>query len=856
MALLGNLKGSAQVFQDTEFYNGVATQSLRFEDGSSHKLTRTFSSDVDNDKKMTISVWVKRGNLNTGSTQVILANYTAVRFLGELCFDNDTDGIRFDPGGDGDGSSNAYRVITSAQFRDVGSWYHIVLAYDSTQSTDTNRVKIYVNGEQQTVVADGSGQSFPPQNYAHEYSYNGANNTIGEFGASFNSGYLDGYLSEFNFIDGLTLDPTYFGETKNGVWIAKKYTGSYGTNGYRLEFKNTSVGTGSSSTIGADTSGNDNHWTSSGIAAHDCNMPDSPENNFCTLNSVGRRYGQSYTATFSEGNLKAVQGGNATHIWGTMAINQIASQGGVYFEVRLDSTDGNRSYGGLIGDNGINNKSSSSNGATYHYPIKALIDLMSSVAGHFTTATDGGSTVNLSSNTGFSNGDIAGFAILSDGKFFCHRNGTYLTNADGNTGNPSTGANPIATIDLTEGDWIPYVGYNSSYSVNFGQDSTFAGQESSGGNSDANGIGDFKYAVPTNCLALCTSNMAEPTIGPNSATQADDHFNTVLWTGTYAPISITGVGFQPDWVWIKERNSSTEHILTDSSRGAGKFLASQATTAERTSSSQITSFDSDGFSMSSGDSGTVNGNGDTYVAWNWKANGGTTSSNSDGTITSTVQASTKAGFSIVSYTGTGSGATVGHGLGAVPQMFIVKSRDSAESWVVYHAENTSAPQTDALQLNLADATVDSAGAWNDTAPTSSVFSVGSGNASNKSGDDFIAYCFAEIEGYSKFGSYNGNGNADGTFVYTGFRPSWVLIKNTARSADWRLHDIARQPTNDDGGHILLPNSSSAEVTSEYDIDFLSNGFKLKSGDVYENGDGELLIYAAFAEQPFKYANAR
>ena len=206
---------------EASFYNGIATQSLRFDDGSSHKLTRTFSSDVDNDKKMTISVWAKRGNVDTGSTQVILANYTVVRFLGELCFDTNTDRIRFRPGGNGDGSSNAYKVATTAEFRDVGSWYHIVLAYDTTQSTDTDRVNIYVNGEQQTVAADGSGQSFPPLNYGHEYSYNGAYNTIGEFGASFNSGFLDGYLSELNFIDGLTLDPTYFGETKNGVWIAK-----------------------------------------------------------------------------------------------------------------------------------------------------------------------------------------------------------------------------------------------------------------------------------------------------------------------------------------------------------------------------------------------------------------------------------------------------------------------------------------------------------------------------------------------------------------------------------------------------------------------------------------------------------
>ena len=213
MALLGNLTGSSQLFNSSAFYNGVATQSLRFNDETAHKLTRTFSSDVDNNKKMTISVWAKRGNLATGGTQVIIANYDGVRFLGELAWDTSTDKLRFDPGGNGDGSSNSYRVDTTALFRDVSAWYHIVLAYDSTQGTDTNRVKLYVNGTQQTLTAP-SGQTFPPQNYAHLYSYAGANNTIGEFGAGFNSGNLDGYLSEFNFIDGLTLDPTYFGETK------------------------------------------------------------------------------------------------------------------------------------------------------------------------------------------------------------------------------------------------------------------------------------------------------------------------------------------------------------------------------------------------------------------------------------------------------------------------------------------------------------------------------------------------------------------------------------------------------------------------------------------------------------------
>ena len=823
---------------EASFYNGIATQSLRFDDGSSHKLTRTFSSDVDNDKKMTISVWAKRGNVDTGSTQVILANYTVVRFLGELCFDTNTDRIRFRPGGNGDGSSNAYKVATTAEFRDVGSWYHIVLAYDTTQSTDTDRVKIYVNGEQQTVAADGSGQSFPPLNYGHEYSYNGAYNTIGEFGASFNSGFLDGYLSELNFIDGLTLDPTYFGETKNGVWIAKEYTGSYGTNGYRLEFKNTSVGTGSSSTIGADTSGNDNHWTSSGIAAHDCNMPDSPENNWCTLNPLELDENNSGAATL-EGNLKWTNvNANIGSTFG------FGTQGGKYYweYLYVSSTDGNHYQGVTLQKDGISLTNAYSTGIALYF-------------NDGTTRVDGTSGTGFGGQIGADN--IIQFKLdLDNGTLQFGKNNTYID---------------ALTLPTSVGGWraggIQAAGSGGTrvFVANYGQDSSFAGNKTAQGNTDANGLGDFYYAVPSGFLAVCSANLPEPTIGPNSATQADDHFNTVLWTGNGSNShGITGVGFKPDWVWIKERTNASSQYLIDSSRGLGtgdsfRALLSDNVDSEYTGlNDQLRTLDSDGFTLDDNTDTNfyVNRNNETYVAWNWKANGGTTSSNSDGSQTTTVQANTTAGFSIVLYTGTGSTDTFGHGLGAVPKWFFTKTRSTTGDWIVYHAGNTSAPETDFLKLNETNATEDLNTMYNDTAPTSTVFTLSTNGDVNTSGRTQVGYFFAEVEGYSKFSSYTGNGNADGPFVFTGFRPAWVLIKNTARGADWRLHDIARQPTNDDGGHILLPNSSSSEVTSEYDIDFLSNGFKLKSGDVYENGSGELIIYAAFAEQPFKYANAR
>ena len=884
------IKANGAGDQDTGFYNGAVTNSVRL-NGSDTHFRRTLSEGGDR-RQATYSFWLKHGDDgNTNYNPIIFSKGNNVAYSDSIYLQIRTTSQGGDIYMTGylDDSQQAL-IVTNRKFRDPSAWYHFVLAFDTEQSTNTDRMKLYVNGVQETSF---SSVVYPSQNADMAFGYYGSNSgddeVIGDYDAGESSTYhINGCLAEFHYVDGQQLTPTSFGEFKNGVWIPIKYTGSHGTIGYHLKFDQTGTGTASSSTIGADSSGNNNHFTSSGIAAHDCNFPDSPENNFCTLHPQGRRYGQSYMATFSEGNLKAVGGGNATHIWGTMAINQIASQGGVYFEVRLDSTDGNRSYGGLVGDNGVNNKSSSSNGATYQYPIKALIDLMSSVRGHFGTDTDGTSIDLTSGNTGFSNGDIAGFAILSDGKFFCHRNGTYIKNASGNTGNPSTGANPIATIDLTEGDWIPYVGYNSSYSVNFGQDGTFAGQETSGGNQDANGIGDFMHAVPTNCLAICSSNMAEPTIGPNSDTQADDHFNTVIYTGTGNNTQdVTNIGFQPDWVWIKNRTDGYSHQLQDSSRGmiATKILSANQTEGENTASAT-----GDNYGHIS-DTGTANGGfftvthtinanndggtirkgthflGNNYVSWNWKANSGVTSTNNDGSLQSTVQANTTAGFSIVTYTGdstgnNGTASTVGHGLNAVPKFIWTLPRDSNDG-AVYHAENTSAPETDRLILKSDSSnntgTSDDSGFWNDTAPTSSVFSIGTRKHTNSNGG-MVAYCFAEIEGYSKFGSYiaiSGSGstpNHDGVFIYLGFRPAWIAIKRADGTGNWNIHDKIRSPNNPMQNFML--GTAVAEQTSEA-IEFISNGVKLRSASGYfDHPSGANFVYLAFAETPFKYSNAR
>ena len=323
------------------------------------------------------------------------------------------------------------------------------------------------------------------------------------------------------------------------------------------------------------------------------------------------------------------------------------------------------------------------------------------------------------------------------------------------------------------------------------------------------------------------------------------YFNTVLFSGNETARSITGIGFQPDWVWIKDRSQSYNHHLFDSVRGATKRLKSDVADAESTNAQTLTAFGSDGFSL--GTDNATNGNGSNVVSWNWLA-GGSASSNTDGDITSSVSANTTAGFSIVSYTGTGSTDTIGHGLGAKPSVILVKKRNGSANWYMYHHKNTSAPETDFLTLNSTAATSDNANNWNDTEPASSVFSVGASGTTNPSSGTMIAYCFAEKQGYSKFGSYTGNGNADGPFIYTGFKPAWVLQKNISATQGWQLQDNKREGYNGDND-LLQPHDSAAE-SGVNRIDILSNGFKVITTDAGQNTSGATYIYMTFAESPF------
>ena len=336
--------------------------------------------------------------------------------------------------------------------------------------------------------------------------------------------------------------------------------------------------------------------------------------------------------------------------------------------------------------------------------------------------------------------------------------------------------------------------------------------------------------------------------------QPNDYFNTKLWTGTDATHAITGVGFEPDLVWIKGRTTAYNHVLNDQVRGVNKELRTSGTNAEITQSDSFTSFDSDGFTLGADSSDQYNNTSNNYVGWSWRASGTSGSANTDGSINTTATSvNTTSGFSISTYTGTGSNATVGHGLGVAPKCFILKKTSDTSAWSMYHE---SVGNTKFLTLNGTGAATTGATVWNNTSPTSSVFSVGTGDNGNASGATYVAYCFAEKTGFSKFSSFVGNGNADGTFVYTGFKPAFIIVKASSISGnEWNMWDNKRNPSNV-ADKVLWSNTSNteAEIAYDYDIDMLSNGFKARTANARLNQNGATYIFMAFAESPLVSSN--
>jgi hypothetical protein len=815
--------GSSQwMYASGGFYGTEIDNSLRFNDDDSAYLQRTAGTPTNN-KIWTLSCWVKLGNL--GFSRTIFSGVSSTSAYDQLTFNSSNQFfMQF-------ANSGVYGQWTSTQvFRDVGSWGHLVVKADTTAGS--NGVTVYWNNE----VVSGSWAAASLASNASFASINASGDaqrfSLLDTGVS--AQYFDGYVADAYFIDGSALDPTSFGETKSGIWIPKEYSGSYGTNGFHLEFAGNAN----------DTSGNGNNFTANNISSYDY-VPDTPTNNFSTLSPLTA----GSVGTLTQGNLEPGNGSGAdAHgIAGTFGMP--AGTGKWYWEVFIDNPNvgDNYPYVGACAGQRLNSNSTYGTRGT---DLKLNcgtggVDTSTTYVGSITTVTTGLSRIE--------DNNILGVAVdMENRKMWFSENGVFP-----NSGNPATGTNPTFTwtndIDLFP-HWFSYNTYGSGSVWNFGQDSSFVGNKTAQGNTDANGVGDFYYTPPSGFLAMCSANLPDPAIDPAADDTPADYFNTVLYTGANpnAAQSVTGVGFQPDFVWIKSRVTDYGHALHDVIRGANGRLQSNTLGAESISSTYLTSFDSDGFSL--GVDYGQNAPSEPYVAWNWKA-GGTGVSNTDGSITSTVSANQDSGFSVVTYTGNATaGATVGHGLGKKPTMIIVKNRDDgAQDWPVQHG---SIGATGQMVLSSTAANNANIVYWNNTEPTSSVFSLGTANNTNQSGDSHVAYCFTDIDGFSKAGSYVGNGSSDGTFIYTGFRPAWVVVKRYDSSNNWNSHDNKRGPYNVNDWRLYLNLSSAEDSGGSYGVDFLSNGFKVRTSEAGWNASGGTYIYLAFAEQPFKYANAR
>ena len=817
--------------QSGDFYPYAIDQSLRFNDNDTAYLNRTPASTT-NRKTWTWSGWVKRGNLvgcQLFSSGLVSGtyNYHVIGFSG-----NDRLNFNYYP----DGSASAGWLSTARLFRDPSAWYHIHAVWDTTQATSTDRMRLYVNGVQETdFVTETFSERYPSQNTDGFVNNSSYQHRIGQHVPGSSNALFDGYMAEVNFIDGQALEPTDFGEFKSGVWVAKEYTGSYGTNGFHLTFAD-------SGAIGDDTSGNTNDWTANNLAATDV-LPDSPTNNFAVMNPLWK----SSNTVLEEGNLYLPSRSYYSNAVGTIGV----SSGKWYFEARVGNNVGSYYTIGVIAtdDNTFINKVTS--------------NLRSNVTwSQFSTIYSDGTNVssptspNLGSTTATK---IVGCAIdLDNNKVYFHGNGTWVDSSDPDTNTGGT------TIDaaIQGKTFVPLIGTNNvsgspNTQVNFGQDGTFVGTETAQGNTDENGYGDFYYPVPSGFLSMCSANLSAGAIDPAQDDVPADYFNTVLWAGDgTAGRTITGVGFQADLIWIKNRSSASfTHQLLDAVRGklsgANSYarLRSDTTAIEATPGGDdgLTDITSDGFTVDADES--YNNSGNNFVAWNWLAGNGT-SSNTDGSVTTTVSANQTAGFSIVKYQGTGSALTCGHGLASPPKFIVVKATDDAKDWTVYHVGMGNNKD---MLLNLTNAENTSV-AWNNTTPTSSVFSVGTLSNVNVSGKNYISYCFAEIPSYSAFGEYTGNGNSDGPFIFTGHAPAFIMYKRKDSTGNWRVMDNKRLGYNG-AVYRLYPNLSNAEVTGN-ELDILSNGFKLRNTAAEANASGGTYIYASFASNPFKYALAR
>ena len=727
-------------------------RSLRFNIDDSPRLDRAISS-ASNRKTWTLSLWFKISKMGQDGQMMSQGDTGSQRFMlavsGEKLVFLDTT------------ATPDMNLTTKNYIRDVAAWYHVVIQYDTTQGTDTDRCKMYLNGE----IPNFSTATYQPQDTDGYCNSTASGMRFGANPYNTSLSKFDGYLAEIHFIDGSIVPHTTFGKTgKANKWIPKEVKGvTYGTNGFYLKFADNSNTT--AGTLGVDSSGNGNNFTPTNfsVAAGDGNdsMLDTPTNNYCTLNPLDMDGHTTDPASCSNGMLQTTTTDGSGHypFWSTIGL----TSGKWYCEAKAIGSFGVGMYLMLRTlDHGPldHNKDVSSwtGSATAPQPYKDYNYLTQYGNLYHANQSSGNNVTDYLPDCSIN--DIFMMAFdLDAGKIWWGRNNTW-GDAGSGAGDPANGTNPafdnINSSPNQSGETWCVGGMDTNthhFTFNFGQQG-------------------FTYTPPTGFKAICEQNLPETTIN-----KGKDYFNTVLYTGNGASSqAITGLNFQPDFTWFKARTtagSSQNHMVFDSVRGTEATLWPNGTWAEDSYSGEgVSAFNSNGVTI--GDSGNLNVNNDTYAMWAWKE-------------------TASAGFDIVAYNGIKSSAgsdTISHNLGVTPELIIIKRRNGAYNWSVAH-KDVGWGATHTLSLS-SDSGANAFSSWDDfgAAPTSSVFTVSYSNRTNISGGTHIAYLFASVEGYSKVGSYYGNGNNDGTFVYCGFKPQFVLMKRTNSTGPWYLYDLS------------------------------------------------------------------
>ena len=905
MAVLQNniLAGAAGQGGAAEY---VIPKSLRFNSGDSADLRRT-PATAGNTRTFTLSFWTKRSKLGAHqrlfSTLIPGTSQEYIRF-------NSDDTLRL--------FETFATLETAQQFRDLSAWYHIVVAVDSTQATASDRVKLYVNGAQ--VTQFGGGATYPSQNATCQF-----NTTVSHQLGSGTVEYYDGLIADFQFVDGQQLSASDLGETRSsdGVWVPKEFTGSYGTNGFHLNFSDSStneaLGFDSAPTTpdpdpkkGMDVitytgtyarlnvgglnfepglvwiknrdSGSSAHFLADSVRggtkvlqSNSTGAENTRSNHILSFNPDGFTLGADGTSNYPSGNSFVAwtwrAGGAAVANTDGTITSQVSANTDYGFSIITYS--GNGTSGATVG-----------HGLTNQTP-KFIIVKRRDSTGRWAVYYDGMSTgdyIYLDLEDAKAN-DSAGWPALPSSSVFTISNNSNWNNSSGTyvaycwsevsgyskfgtyTGNGSTtgptitcGFKPrwilVKNTSSSSTRWIVWDTERDDDTLDKGLSPNLSNAEVTGFNanvlSDGFQIVDAETTLNENNSTFIFAAFADRPgnnwdvnniVTNEGLTTSKTQFDIALWDGNGSSQSIDSLGFQPDFVWIKNRNGAHNHMLFDVVRGAGADLQSNSTATEGSAgSNDLTSFDSSGFSL--GSNNAVNQSSRNYVAWCWKA-GGTAASNTDGSITSSVSANAAYGFSIVTYTGTGSNATVGHGLNKAPGLILIKRRNGSGSWSVYHS---ALGATQYVRLNRTDAAASSVGYFNDTEPTTSVFSIGTTASVNSGSSTYVAYCFANVPGYQRVGQYTGNGSTTGPVVVTGFKPRFLLIKNASLAgSNWFIFDSERSPSNPVKLN-LKPNLSDAEETdSSGTVDFNENGFQIKSSGTHPNGNGNTIIYLAIGD---------